>query len=197
LKFVGTDLATGDNTVFIDNVRISPPIQAQPSSVTLTSPANNASFLSSETISLAVSLVPNGNVINEVQFHANATNLLGQATTAPYNLLWTNVPAGNYNLIASVIFNGGGVASSGSINITVTNLPPVIGQVELAGGGQQLSILANGQADHPYVLEGTTNLVPPIIWSPLLTNTADALGNITFPNWPITNAQQFFRIAAP
>jgi len=37
-----------------------------------------------------------------------------------------NVPAGTYSLIAIVNFNGGGVAASLSVVVTITNLPPVV-----------------------------------------------------------------------
>ena len=106
LSFVGTDLATGDNTVFIDYVRISPPIQ-------------------------------------------------------------------------------------------LTNLPAIIGRVESTSGGQGLSILGTGQPGRAYILDSATNLSSSASWFPLLTNVADASGNISFTNLPITNAQQFFRIAGP
>jgi alpha-L-rhamnosidase len=197
LSFAGTDLATGDNTVFIDDVRISPPITPGISTVTLTSPANNASFLSSGTVDLTATVATNGNSINSVQFYANTTNFLGQLTTAPYSLSWTNVVAGDYSLIASVIFNGGGVANSAAVNVLVTNLAPAIGLVELGAGGQQLNILGTGQMGHTYVLEATTNLVPPVDWSRIQTNVADTFGNFSFTNSPLTNAIQFFRIAAP
>jgi hypothetical protein len=50
---------------------------------------------------------------------------------------------------------------------------------------------------HTYVLEATTNLVPPVDWSRIQTNVADTFGNFSFTNSPLTNAIQFFRIAAP
>lgn len=196
LSFVGTDLATGDNTVFIDRVRISPTIQPQSSSVTLTTPANNSSFLSSGNINLMAAVVTNGNVINSVQFYANVTNLIGQ-TIGPYFYLWTNVLAGGYSLTARVIFNGGGIADSAPANISITNSQPIVGQIGLGAGGQGLSILGAGQPGHTFVLDSATNINSPVTWFPLLTNLADASGNISFTNLPMTNAQQFFRIAAP
>ena len=84
LAFVGTDLAGGDNTVFIDNVRITPSIQARAASVTLTSPVNNASFLASSTLNLAATVVTNGGTISGVLFYSNATNLVGQSASTPY-----------------------------------------------------------------------------------------------------------------
>jgi alpha-L-rhamnosidase len=195
LRFVGTDIATGDNTVFIDNVRITPSIQARASSVTLTTPANNASFLLSSTVNLAALVVTNGNTINGVQFYANNTNLVGQSATPPYTCSWTNVPAGAYSLVTKVMFNGGAIASSPAINITVTNLPPVLGSIGFVSGGQQLTVSGTGQPGCNYILVGTTNLASPVIWVPVMTNIADISGNMSFTNLPIANTQEFYRIS--
>ena len=196
LGFVGTDLATGDNTVFLDAVSISPPLIPEISGVALTSPANNDSFLSSDTISLTASVVTNGNTINSVQFYANATNLIGQTTVAPYIFSWTNIPAGEYSLLANVNFNGGGTANSTAVNIVVTNLPPFIGGINLGAGEGTLSISGGGQVGHTYILQAASNLNPPIQWQPVFTSTASST-IISFTNLPIINTQQFFRIAAP
>jgi alpha-L-rhamnosidase len=198
LGFVGTDLATGDNTVFIDDVRISPPLlQSQPSSATLTSPASGARFLSSSTIHLAATVVTNENVINEVQFYADKTNLIGQSGMAPYTCSWTNVFAGDYDLFARVIFNGDGIADSATADIAVTNLPPVLSGIKLGTNNQGLVISGTGQAEHTYVLDAATNLDSPVSWLPLLTNPADNFGNIYFTQLQFDKARQFFRIAAP
>jgi len=194
LSFNGTDLATGDNTVFIDNVQISPAIQPQLSSATLTSPASSASFLSLSTIPVVATVVTNGNIINAVNFYANGTNFLGQATHAPYTVSWPNVAAGTYSLVAAVTFNGGGVVNSPAINITVTNLPPKIGGIVLAPGTKGVSVSGTGQPSSPYILASSTNLVPPVIWTPVFTNTADTSGNIIFTNLPPGGALMFYRI---
>jgi hypothetical protein len=162
----------------------------------LTNPANNSSFLSFGTVNLMATVVTNGNIINAVQFYANVTNLVGQ-TTGPYSYLWTNVPAGDYSLTARAIFNGGGVADSVPVNISITNSRPIVGQIGLGADGQSLDILGTGQPGHAYILDSTMNIHSPGTWFPLLTNFADASGNISFTNLPMTNAQQFFRIAAP
>ena len=195
LGFAGTDLATGDNTVFIDDVQISPSIQPPPAAVTLASPANNTGFPSGATVNLAATVVANGDTINGVQFYANATNLIGQAAQAPYTCSWTNVPAGAYGLVAIVGFNGGGVANSTAVNITVTNWPPVVGNIGFASAAQQLTISGTGQPGQACVLLGATNLVPPVIWWPVMTNVADGAGNLTFTNVPVVNLQEFYRIS--
>jgi alpha-L-rhamnosidase len=196
LTFVGTDLKTGDNTVFIDNVRIAPPLVPGLSAVALTAPAYGATFAAPATIHLAAEVVTNGNAIMAVQFYANATNLIAQAA-APYGYSWSNVPAGVYSLTAQVIYNGGGTANSFPVNIVVTNVPPVIGGLMLDSANQKLGIWGTGVQAQPYVLSMTTNLASPFQWQPLLTNVSDSSGNITFSNLAPTNFQQFFRISGP
>ncbi len=121
LSFVGTDLAGGDNTVFIDNVRFGPLLQPAPASVVLTSPANNAAIAASAPINLTATVTTNGNVINGVQFHSDSITLLGQITNAPYTFAWADVGAGSHSVLARVLFNNGSSADSVPINFTVLN----------------------------------------------------------------------------
>jgi hypothetical protein len=58
-----------------------------------------------------------------------------------------------------------------------------------------LSISATGQPGGSYVLLGATNLVPPVVWLPVLTNVADGSGNVLFTNLPAASAQEFYRIS--
>jgi len=93
-----------------------------------------------------------------------------------------------------VMFNGGAVASSIPVDITVTNLPPVLGSIGFTLNRQQLAISGAGQPSYTYILVGATNLDPPIVWVPVMTNAADSSGNISFKNLQITNTQEFYRI---
>lgn len=102
LAFVGTDLAGGDNTVFIDNVRIDPPIQF---------------------------------------------------------------------------------------------VPPTIQSVSIDAG--KFSLVGRGQSGQPLVVESASNLIPPVLWAPLITNQPDASGRFSFTNLAGTNTQQFYRILMP
>jgi len=130
-----------------------------------------------------------------VQFFANVTNLIGQDLTAPYTYSWTSVAVGNYSVRARVAFNGNRFADSAPINIIVTNPPPNIQSIT-AGAGN-FSLAGVGQSGSPYVLVTASNLTPPVIWVPSITNQADVNGNFTFTNLPTTNSQQFFRISTP
>ncbi|PWU09927.1 MAG: hypothetical protein C5B50_26380 [Verrucomicrobia bacterium] len=196
LSFVGTDLLGGDNTVFLDNVRISPPISQVPPTLVLTSPTNNAILSAANPVNLAASVVTNGNNIVGVQFYSDVTNLITQVT-APYTYAWSNTNAGASTVLARLIFNGSNTVNSASVNITVTNPPPVTQGIGLAADGQTVSISGVGLASRPYYLNAASWLTPPVVWTQIQTNIADASGNILFTNIPATNAQQFFRISAP
>ena len=196
LSFVGTDLAGGDNTVFLDNVRISPPISQMPPSVVLTSPANNAVFSAENPVNLAATVSTNGNAIVGVQFYSNTSNLITQVS-APYIYAWSNANAGASTVFARLIFNGSNTVDSSSVNITVTNPPPTTQGIGLGVDGQTLSVSGMGLASRPYYLNTASNLAPPVVWIQIQTNISDTSGNISFTNIAPTNAQEFFRISAP
>jgi hypothetical protein len=60
-----------------------------------------------------------------------------------------------------------------------------------------LTISGSGLSSRPYFLTAASNLTPPVVWAPVLTNLSDGSGNISFTNIIPTNGQQFFRISAP
>jgi hypothetical protein len=92
-------------------------------------------------------------------------------------------------------FNGGAIANSAAVNITVTNLPPVLGNIGFASNGQQLVVSGGGQPGCSYILVRATDLVPPVVWTPVMTNLADSSGNISFTNLPAVGTSAFYRIS--
>ena len=92
----------------------------------LTSPANDATFPAPATVIFAAGVTANGHSITGVEFY-NHTDRLGEASSAPYILTWSSVPAGTYSLTARLVYDGGATLSSGAASVTVTNspLPPV------------------------------------------------------------------------
>lgn len=196
LSFAGTDLAGGDNTVFLDNISISPPISQVPPSVLLTSPANNAVFSAASPINLAATVTTNGNSIVGVQFYLDATNLIARVA-APYTYAWSNAPAGASTVFAQLVFNGSNTVGSSSVTISVTNPPPLTQGIGLGVDAQTLTVSGLGLASRPYFLNTASNLSPPVIWTLIETNISDASGNISFTNIVPTSAQQFFIISAP
>ena len=72
-------------------------------------------------------------------------------------------------------------------------LPTITNVSLLAGGG--FSLNATATTGQTCILLGTTNLSPPVDWSHLETNTADANGMLNFTDVPATHfAQRFYRL---
>jgi hypothetical protein len=120
LAFVGTDLAGNADAVFIDDVSIISPLQPVAPVVTLTAPTNNVILIGS-VINLTASVVTNGNIISNVQFYYDTTNLIGHDSSLPYSYNWTSPNTGNHSVFARVTYNGGSVADSPAAVITVIN----------------------------------------------------------------------------
>lgn len=99
-----------------------PPPPPPPPSITLSAPANNASFVAPATINLAATVVDNGHTLNKVQFF-NGTSLLAESTAAPYNWTWTNVDVGTYSLSAVLVYDTSSQMSSSTATVQVTGLP--------------------------------------------------------------------------
>jgi uncharacterized repeat protein (TIGR02543 family) len=59
---------------------------------------------------------------------------------------------------------------------------------------QQVALQFIGTPNYPYTLQSATNLTPPIIWLPVLTNPADANGNWQFTDTNLNGAQKFYRV---
>ena len=87
--------------------------------VTLTSPANNTSYLAPASLPLSASAADSDGAITQVTFFANG-QAVGQDTTAPYSLEWTNVPAGSYALTAVAIDSAGASTTSAPVLVYVT-----------------------------------------------------------------------------
>jgi hypothetical protein len=115
----------------------------------------------------------------------------------PYAATWVNPSAGNYRIFARAIFNGGNISDSGVANISVTNLPLLIQTVYLTPGSPGFSIGGTGPAGHAVILMTASNLLAPVLWSPLATNQFNSNGQFSFQNLAATNEQQFYRLAIP
>ncbi|NMM48129.1 glycosyl hydrolase family 18 protein [Marinigracilibium pacificum] len=90
----------------------------QAPTVSLTSPANNATYKKGATVNITASANDSDGTISKVEFF-NGTTKLGEDTTAPYSYSWTNVVEGNYSLTARATDNKDAVTTSEAINIKV------------------------------------------------------------------------------
>ncbi|GAB3893986.1 Ig-like domain-containing protein [Spirosoma agri] len=95
----------------------------QSPSVSLTSPTTNATYTAPATVTLAASASDADGSIEKVEFY-NGSTKLGERTSSPYQLNWTNVGAGTYALTAKATDNAGATTTSGTISIQVSNPTP-------------------------------------------------------------------------
>lgn len=105
-----------------------------PPLVSITSPINNMQFMIGNDITInATASDPDVNgFIKKVQFY-HADTLIGTDSTAPYSIVWSGAPVGNYGLKAKATDNLNGTTLSSAINISVTNAPAFLRNWILTG----------------------------------------------------------------
>ena len=94
--------------------------------VTITSPANNTSYVALATIPLVAEATDLDGTIKKVQFF-NGTTLLATQNFFPYTYTWHKVPAGDYEFTAQATDNKGMITTSEVVHVTVLpNKPPIV-----------------------------------------------------------------------
>lgn len=92
----------------------------------LTAPTNNAQFVELANIPLSATATDWDGTVARVEFY-EGPNKIGETSTAPYGITWSNVPQGNYSLTARATDNDGAAGSSLPILVRVlTNTPPAV-----------------------------------------------------------------------
>jgi chitodextrinase len=89
-----------------------------PPSVTLTSPANGATFAAGATILVSANASDSDGSVARVQFFDGPV-LIGEDTSAPYTFQWTGAAAGPHALSAHAIDNANASTISATVSITV------------------------------------------------------------------------------
>ena len=108
-----------DNGTYLEGeVPAAGPANQAPT-VSITSPANNASFTAGATVTLTANAADADGSVAKVEFYYGSTRL-GEDTGSPYSYTWSNVPAGTHSLTARATDNTGAVTTSAAISITVT-----------------------------------------------------------------------------
>jgi Big-like domain-containing protein len=113
----------------------APPANQAPS-VSLTAPANGATYTAPASVPLSATASDADGTIARVEFYAGAT-LLATDATAPYSYTWSSVAAGTYTLKAVAYDTSGKAATSATRSITVTagtNKPPTVALTAPANG---------------------------------------------------------------
>jgi len=93
--------------------------------VTLTAPTNHSAFDNPATITITAEVNDPGVHIQSVSFYANDQSL-GRSTVSPYSIVWSNPPSGEFALFARAVDQFGRSALSAPVQITVTDIDPVV-----------------------------------------------------------------------
>jgi chitinase len=90
----------------------------QAPAVSITAPANNATFTAPATISFTANASDADGSVSKVEFYNGSTSI-GAATAAPFTVNWSNVSAGNYTITAVATDNTGAATTSSPVALTV------------------------------------------------------------------------------
>ena len=91
----------------------------QAPTVSLTAPANGATFTAPAPITVTATAGDPDGTVATVQFYAGTT-LIGTDSSSPYSVTWNNAPSGTYSLTAVAQDNAGATTTSAARSITVT-----------------------------------------------------------------------------
>ncbi|MFD0931147.1 endonuclease [Psychroflexus salinarum] len=86
--------------------------------VSITSPANNSTFMEGDVISIGASANDNDGFVSKVVFY-QGTTFIGEDNSAPFSVNWSNVASGDYVITALAIDDENSSTLSAPINITV------------------------------------------------------------------------------
>ena len=103
----------------------------QPPQISLTAPANNASYKAPAQITISANASDADGSIARVEFY-NGSTLLGSTSASPYSFVWSNVAAGSYKVSTRAVDNLGAATNSAEVSITVTPADPLPGKKVIA-----------------------------------------------------------------
>lgn len=108
-------------------ITVNTPVNSPPS-ISISSPANNSSYTAPASIKISATASDSDGTVSKVEFYKGATKL-GESTSAPFSYAWNGVQAGTYVLTAKAYDNSGAEATSGAVNVNVSqmnNSPPTV-----------------------------------------------------------------------
>jgi len=117
--------------------------------VSLTAPANNATFFNNADIDMAATAADADGNVRKVEFFQGATKL-GEDTTSPYQYTWIGAAVGTYSLTARATDNAGLSTTSAPIAITVnpvTGAKTIPGKIEAEAFDAKSDVGTEGCAD--------------------------------------------------
>ena len=104
----------------------------QPPSVSLTSPANGATFTAPATIDDDRVGIGSGEPARARRVLPGQRRSLGTDSSSPYSFTWSSAPAGSYTLTARAFDSDGAQTTSAAVSITVNAEPAAVRVADLA-----------------------------------------------------------------
>jgi len=95
----------------------------QPPTVSLSGPANGASFAAGTTITVSATAADANGTVSSVQFFDGSASI-GTDTSSPYSVSWSGAAVGSHTLKAVATDNGGATTESATRTVTVTSSTP-------------------------------------------------------------------------
>lgn len=110
-----------DDTLQATTSAAVPLTLSNPPTVSLTSPAANATYTAPASVPLAATAAAgHGRSIARVDFYADGTSLICSSTTSPYGCTWSNPSQGSHTVRAVAVDNGSPAASTNSSTVSIT-----------------------------------------------------------------------------
>jgi hypothetical protein len=109
-------------------------------------------------------------------------------------LTFPAIPNSGFTNYFVVITNAYGSVTSDMVAVFPPSAPKDF-LIQNATNGFQFSF-NNGTPNYPYILESTTNLTPPIIWVPIVTNNAGSLSTWQYTDTNANGIQEYYKIVA-
>lgn len=157
----------------------------QPPTVHISAPAANASFPSATPITIEASAADSNGSVSKVGFY-DGSILLGEDATAPYQLVWTNPPAGPHRLIARATDDLGASGDSNPIPITVGASARHHISVSVIGNTVRLTLQGDPGS---YVIQRSSNLAD---WTNEFPVILDGGGMVPVDD-PLVSGARFYR----
>lgn len=100
--------------------------------VTLTAPDNNITVVAGSNLSITADASDADGTVSKVEFY-NGTTKLGEDLTAPYEYIYTSIPAGTYQLTAKAIDNLNATTTTSAHTISVISEPTPVAKWVVTG----------------------------------------------------------------
>ncbi|MFN6945729.1 MAG: endo-1,4-beta-xylanase [Cytophagaceae bacterium] len=161
-------------------VTVNPLPVNQPPTVSLTGPANNATFTAPAIITLTATASDADGSVSSVAFF-NGNTLLGTDATAPYSFTWNNVAAGTYTITARATDNSGATTTSAARTVIVNPvvvdpvpvgdiLGPDCGNINSSIAFELNPALRAGATSYTWWMNGYSQSVTQVSGSPFRVN---------------------------